>query len=221
MSQLETITASSSEQHRILLRLSACAGIIAPIFFVVVFTVAGFLHPGYSAFGQMISNLGAEQPFSWLQDANFFISGLLLIAFAIGFYQSMRFIIGQRRLTVSSILLGFVGAGLANEAFFVTDLPGQTPTLHGVLHIVGFLVLFLSLIITQIRIGRQFLKFPEWRVLGGYSIATGIATLALILLFFFTGHSIPQYVGLLNRIFVIVAFAWYVVMGWQLLKKAM
>lgn len=217
MSQLETITASSNEQHRILLRLSACAGIIAPIFFVVVFTVAGFLHPGYSALGQMISNLGAEQPFPWLQDANFFISGLLLIAFAIGFYQSMRCIIGQRRLTVSSILLGLVGAGLANEAFFVTDLPGQIPTLHGILHIVGFLVLFLSLIIALMLIGRQLLKSPAWCVLGWYSIATGIATLALILLFFFTGHSIPQYVGILNRIFVIVAFAWYVVMGWRLL----
>ena len=221
MSQLETSITSSNEQHRIVLCFCAWAGIIAPVFFVVVFTIAGFLHPDYSAFGQMISNLGAEQPFPWLQDANFFISGLLLIIFAIGFYQSMRFVIGQRRLTVSSTLLGLVGAGLANEAFFVTDLPGQTPTLHGILHIVGFLVLFLSLIIALMLIGRQLLKFPELRVLGWYSIATAIATLALILLFFFTGHSIPQYVGLLNRVFVIVAFAWYVVMGWRLLKMAM
>lgn len=217
MSQLETNITFSNEQHCILLRLCLWAGIIAPVFFAAVFTIAGFLHPGYSAFGQMISNLGAAQPFAWLQNTNFFISGLLLITFAIGFSQSMRSVINRRRLIVSSMLLGLAGVGLANEAFCVTDLPGQATTLHGVLHIVGFLVLFSSLIVAQILIGRQLLKSPACRVLGWYSIATGIATLALILLFFFTGHSIPQYVGLLNRIFVIVAFAWYVVMGWRLL----
>lgn len=221
MSQVETNMILSNEQHRISLHLYAWAGIIAPIFFVAVFTIAGFLHPGYSAFGQMISNLGAEQPFSWLQDANFFISGLLLIVFAIGFSQHMRSVMSRRRLLISSILLGLVGAGLANEAFFVTDLPGQTSTLHGALHIAGFLVLFLSLIIALILIGRQMLKVPTWRVLGWYSIATSVATLALILLFFFIGDRIPEYVGLLNRIFVIVAFAWYVVIGWRLLRKPM
>ena len=221
MRQVETSMTLLNKQRSISLYLFVWAGIIAPIFFVVVFTIAGFLHPGYSAFGQMISNLGAEQPFSWLQDANFFISGLLLIAFAIGFYQSMLSFISHIRLMVSSILLGLVGAGLANEAFFVTDLPNQATTLHGALHIVGFLVLFLSLIIALILIGRQLLKFPAWRVLGWYSIATSLVTLALILLFFFIGDQIPHYVGLLNRVFVIVALTWYVVMGWRLLRRLM
>lgn len=145
MSQIETRMKLSNEQGDISSRLCAWAGIIGPIFFVVMFTIAGFLHPGYSAFGQMISNLGAEQPFSWLQNVNFFISGLLLSTFAIGFSRQMYSVISRKRLIVSSILLGLVGVGLANEAFCVTDLPGQTTTIHGILHIIGFLVLFLSL----------------------------------------------------------------------------
>lgn len=128
--------------------------------------------------------------------------------FAIGFYQDVRPVINRRALRVSTILLGGAGAGLVNNGFFTEDLPGKpVVSLHGVLHIVGFLVIFGSLII-----GRHLRKTPTWHDYGWYATITAFVSSMLIILL----APIPRH-SLINRLLVIIAFAWYVVMGCRLL----
>jgi Protein of unknown function (DUF998) len=70
-------------------RLVALIGVISPILCVQVFTLAGFLRPGYSPIHHVISDLGVG-PDGWILNTDLVISGLLFIIFAFGFYQQMR-----------------------------------------------------------------------------------------------------------------------------------
>lgn len=188
-------------------QLCALAGVVGPILFLLVFTIDGFLRPGYSPIYQMISDLGLGAN-GWIQNANFVVFGLLLITFAIGFYQGMRPVISRRWLTASTIFLVLVGAGLVNDGFFTKDVPG--------IHVLGFLVVFCSLITAFFIIGRQLWKNPAWRGYSWYSMITGIVTLGLLAAFIYVmDHA--QAVGLFHRILVIEAFGWYVVMGCRII----
>src|SRR5437773_9968632 len=84
------------------LRFLLLGGVIAPILFILVFSVVGATRPGYSPFSQMISDLGAVGANTWIQNTNFIVTGSLLVAFAIGFYQAMAQVVKRRPLLVSS-----------------------------------------------------------------------------------------------------------------------
>jgi hypothetical protein len=64
-------------------------GVINPIVFVLAYTVAGLLRPGYSPIHQAISDLGVG-PNGSLLDTIAVLHALLLIAFAVGFALLMR-----------------------------------------------------------------------------------------------------------------------------------
>ncbi len=194
------------------------AGVIGPIFFVLVFIIDGFLHPTYSQMSQMVSFLSVQAN-GWIQIANFVISGLLLIAFAIGFFQCMQPIIQRGHLIVISLLLFLVGAGLVNDGINVTALPGQPLGLHGSLHVLGFLVIFGSLIAASFLAGRQLLKVPAWRGYGLYSIITGFVSLLSFFALIVIIIKLPSIAGLVNRAVIIEAFSWCVIMGYTLLIK--
>ncbi|HYL41844.1 MAG TPA: DUF998 domain-containing protein [Ktedonobacteraceae bacterium] len=81
MNTIKTSSTVPGEQRKLALRLSLWAGIIGPLFFVLVFTIDGFLTPGYSAMRDVVSflELGSN---GWIQRLNFMLTGLLLILFA-------------------------------------------------------------------------------------------------------------------------------------------
>ena len=63
--------------------LLALGGVAAPVIFVAVVIVGGFLYDGYSHVSQTISELGGDgSEVAWLQNANFILLGLLTLAFA-------------------------------------------------------------------------------------------------------------------------------------------
>jgi Protein of unknown function (DUF998) len=207
----------SSSKKSTFLRICAWAGIIGPILFVLVFTLDGFLQPGYSTLTQMVSWLALRSN-GWIQNSNFLVFGLLLILFAIGFFQRMRSVISSKWLLASTLLLLISGTGWANEYFAVSDAPGTThATFHGIMHVVGFLVIFLSLMVVFFIIGRQLLKISVWRKYGWYTMIASFATLGIFLLLIFLSTGMPQITGLLNRLLIVEATAWYVVMGWRFL----
>jgi Protein of unknown function (DUF998) len=74
--------------------LALIGGVINPIAFVLTYTVAGFLRPGYSPIHQAISDLGVGSNGSLL-DTLAVISGLLLIAFVVGFALSIRRVVSR------------------------------------------------------------------------------------------------------------------------------
>jgi hypothetical membrane protein len=84
----------------VLQRALLAAGIVGPILFVAVFTVAGWLRPRYSATAEAVSDLGVGEA-AWIQNANFFVFGALLLAFATGLRRAMSGVVGRRASTVA------------------------------------------------------------------------------------------------------------------------
>ena len=69
--------------------LSLC-GMLAPAFFLVMVVVAGMRDPGYSHLTQAISELGAvNAPDPATQDANFFVTSLLITAFTLALHRGI------------------------------------------------------------------------------------------------------------------------------------
>ncbi|MEZ4673189.1 MAG: DUF998 domain-containing protein [Caldilineaceae bacterium] len=64
-------------------RVSAWAGILAPLMFVTVFTLEGSVRPGYDPTSMYISALALGER-GWIQILNFLILGLLLFVFTVG-----------------------------------------------------------------------------------------------------------------------------------------
>src|SRR5260370_36925013 len=89
-------------------QLCALAGIVGPIFFVLMFTIDGWLSPDYSPLRQTVSSLGATEPNAWIQNSNFVVFGLLLLAFAVGFSRQMRAVLSREALRTSTLLLVLV-----------------------------------------------------------------------------------------------------------------
>jgi len=101
--------------------LALIGGVINPIAFVLTYTVAGFLRPGYSPIHQAISDLGVGSNGSLL-DTLAVISGLLLIAFVVGFALSMRRVLTLGWRWFGSAFLGLRGLALVTTAIF-TEAP--------------------------------------------------------------------------------------------------
>src|SRR5688572_30295106 len=70
-------------------RTLALAGIVGPIFFTVLVVVQGFLRPEYSHVKMPISALAAW-PTGWIQTINFYVVGLLMIAFAVALHLGVQ-----------------------------------------------------------------------------------------------------------------------------------
>ena len=212
MIQRETRRKRSRGKSNLSAPLLALAGVIGPIFFVVVFTIAGWLAPDYSPLHQSVSALGVEGPSAWIQKTNFVVFGLLLIAFAVGFSQQMRTVLNREALRMSTFLLVLTGAGLVNDGFFPE---GSVTALPGMLHALGFLVIFGSLVAALWLIGIQWRSLAAWRGYGWYTLLTSWVTLGVLFLSAALADPL-QLTGLFQRILVVVAFGWYVVMGWRL-----
>jgi hypothetical protein len=198
-------------------RISLWAGVISPFLFVLIFTIDGFLHPMYSQMTQMISFLSVQAENGWIQNGNFLLCGLLFVAFAFGFFQGMRTIISHKAQAVATIFLVLAGLALVNEGFNPTNLPGQPLGVHGILHYIGFFVIFGSLIVVPMVTGQALLKTVGWRRYGWYSIFSGLLTLVLLFSVIFTAAKFPQIVGLVNRLQIFGSFIWCTVIGWRLL----
>lgn len=220
MAQLETDVEQSREKQSRWRLIAAWAGIIGPILFFVVSMIDGFLHPNYSTLSEPISNLGAKAPNAWIQDANFFLSGLLLVIFAIGFFWQLSLVTKRRGIiiSISTFFLLLTGVGLALASVFHTDIPGYPPvTLHGLIHDIIFFVVFGTLLIAVLLSGLQLRKISGWRGYGWYSIIQAIVMVILFVILAAVTVSDAGLMGLFQRIFVYEALSWYVVMGGRFL----
>jgi len=218
MAKLETNVEHSREKRSPWRPIAAWAGISGAMLFFVVSMVDGFLHPNYSALSEPISNLGAKAPNAWIQNVNFFLSGLLLVIFAIGFFWQLRLITKGWWVIISTFFLLLTGSCLALASVFPTDIPGYPPvTFHGRIHDIIFFVVFGSLLFAVLLSGLYLRKIPGWYGYGWYSIIQAIVMVLLFVILAAVNVFDGGLMGLFQRIFVYVAFSWYVVIGIHLL----
>jgi hypothetical protein len=173
-----------------LARWGAFAGVLAPVLFTTGFTVAGLLKPDHSPVRDVISDLGAG-PYAWIQNTNFSVTGVLLVAFAFAFWQRMRPVLTRARLTVTGLLLVLSGLGFLIAAYFHVPGPDDPPALRmrqGLLHMAGFLTIFVPFIAALLTVGQQLRHEPAWHRIGWYSLVTAIAAFVLATLLFIVAN---------------------------------
>ncbi|MFS8100463.1 DUF998 domain-containing protein [Lentzea alba] len=189
-------------------RLVLC-GVIAGPLFIASFLVNGFFVPDYSLLRHPVSGL---QLASWVQSANFIVTGALVMAFAAGI-----------RVGWGSWLIGAVGLGLVGSGIFTTDpLNGYPPgspavseyTWHGLLHDLFAVPTFVGWPIACFVLAR---RFRPW-----FSITSGVL---FVLMFVLTNAAFAQtpglveFGGLFQRLTITIGFTWLTVFGAAMLVK--
>jgi len=194
---------------------AAVAGIAGPIIFTALVVVQALLNPEYNHLALPISALAAW-PSGWIQNINFFVLGVLMVAYAIGLNLGMRQgkggLIGPALLVVSGLGLLVAGSfpmSRAGTAFVVP--PG---------HLVGAVLSFLGAGIGLVVISRLLTSDPGWRWLSTYTLMTGFAMLMLFLVTFTVGRSpdspLGPWGGLIQRLTVLLWFACTMILAWRL-----
>ncbi len=203
------------------LALGAVAG---PVLFTLAWLVLGFLSPGYTAWGTWISpyspisqaisglGMGITAPF---MNTAFVFSGLLILAGVVGIFQGMREMGAFARWICTALLalspLGMVVDGIFTEESF---LP----------HMVGFLLGTGTLVLSFVVVGLLLRRIPSFRRFGSWLLLGSPLTLALVVLYFLTfsptiAGTQTGIAGLVERILVIEAYAWFVAMGWLAFRR--
>jgi len=177
----ETITApnASAERSEGRVRALLVAGVIAGPLYLVVGLIEAFTRPGFDIRRHDLSLL-ANGDLGWIHVTLLIVSGLLVIAGAVGMSRTLASGPGR---TSGPLLLGVYGLGLIGAGFFSADpalgFPPGTPadahsiTWHGLMHFVSGGVGFLSLIAGCFVFARRFAGGGEggW---AAYSVVTGM-----------------------------------------------
>jgi hypothetical protein len=183
--------------------LAAWAGMIGAALFVSVFTIAGWLSPGYSPAGMFVSELSLG-PFGWVQILNFLLTGALIVIFGRGLAAHFR---------TGPLLVQGIGVGLIVSGPFITDpsaMFGQTSA-HGIVHGIFGAVVFTVAPISCFVFYRRFRVDPAWRPLAGWTLASCLVlTLGIGLLKFSQqpGSALFDWKGIVQRVLLVTLMAW-------------
>ena len=147
--------------RRLPTRTLLLGGMLAGPLYLSVGLLQALTRPGFDLTRHDLSLL-ANGPLGWIQTANFLVTGLLVVAGALGLRRTV-----QRRAsgTALPLQLGLYGLGLIGAGLFRADpafgFPPGTPATahalsgHGLLHIIcgglGFLALIAACLVTARR----------------------------------------------------------------------
>jgi hypothetical protein len=200
-------------------RNAALAGMVGPVVFALVAVVLTFAQYGFML-GLGWKPLGASDvpwpsglalgPLGWLQVLNFAFLGLTLIFFALGLHREVA---SRGRLSWAGPALLVVSGSALILAAFKTDphLMQGPQTWHGAIHLLAFILLVLSFLLSL---------FFWWRRLGrdlerrGYALYTLITAIVYIVLLFSSTWQWGFY------LFLGVVLAWVEVMAIHLRSQA-
>jgi hypothetical protein len=176
-------------------------GIIAGPLFILAAFAQVLTRPAFDLNRHAISMLTLGDR-GWMQSANFEITGLLVIACALGMRRVLR---SGRGATWGPRLFAGYGLGLLVAGVFVPDpglgfppgAPSDMPAMmssHAMLHAVGFFVSFISLVAACCVFTRRFSGLGS-RAWAAYSLATGLVPFPFIALSLASGGSgVPLFV---------------------------
>jgi hypothetical membrane protein len=195
--------------------LLALTGIVGPVLFTVLVILQGLLIPAYSHVSLPISALEAW-PTGWIQRLNFWVVGLLNIAFAYGLHLGVQ---ATRRGAFGFLLLVLGGIGIVLAGLFpwvmINGVPTETP-----LHAVGAITTFAATGLGWLVFSRRMSADQQWRDLSRYTMATSVSMLVLfIALGFFAvddGTPLHPWAGLLQRVLCAVWFTMLIVLAIRL-----
>jgi hypothetical protein len=184
---------------------------------LLVLTILGLLAPGYSAFSEYGSELGAGWYGAWGERLGVGVFGLLLIIYALGFHRSIAMLVGKKRLFGITALLVLSGVGAIISGIFTVS----TPVLHGV----GGVMVFGFPTVAQLLAGQKLRRISGCQTYGLYTFVNGVATLAFDIFstFYPAFKFIPALVpmvafldyatGITQRFQIAITWGWFTVSG--------
>jgi hypothetical protein len=192
-------------------RLLTC-GILAGPLWIAVAGIQALTRDGFDIRRHAVSLL-SNGDLGWIQIANFIVTGLLVIAAAVGIRRALR---AQRGGTWGPRLIAGYGVGQIAAGVFVADPafgfppgtpagPSTTMTWHSAVHFAAAGVGFLALIAACFVFARRFSALGQrsWAV---YSAATGVVFFAA-----FAGIASGSQLSGINVVFgvgVVLAWTW-------------
>lgn len=197
-------------------------GIVAGPLYLVVGLIQAFTRPGFDI-GRHALSLLENGHLGWIQIGNFLLTGLMVVAGAVGVRRVLH---PGRGGTAGPLLVGVYGAGLVLAGIFRADPadgfppgtppgPGQT-TWHGLLHMASFGIGFLCLIAACFVVARG-LSARHQRHSAWWSRITGIALSACVGATFAANGSTVALVALWAA--VVLAWAWVTAMSARLMRE--
>ena len=200
---------------------AAWAGMIGSVFFVSVFTIDGWLRPGYHPLSMYVSDLSIGSG-GWIQITNFVISGLLIFIFSRGVAREFQ---SGKASKAGPILLSIIGVCLIASGPFITDpsvMFTNQSSWHGILHGLFGAVVFSLAPISCFIFYRRFREDPKWRKLSRWTIiACAIIIVAVVFMKIaeFPSAPVSAWAGLIQRIALVAYFAWVFTFALNLRKE--
>jgi hypothetical protein len=159
-------------------------GILAGPFYVIVVLGQALTRPGFDL-AKDDASLLSNGILGWIQVTNFLLTGLMVVACAVGVRRALAH---GRGAVLGSVLLALYGVGLIGAGLFIADPmngfpPGaragrpETISTHGLLHIASAGIAFLCLVAACFVLARRFAAEGR-RGWTRFSIATGAIFLA-------------------------------------------
>jgi hypothetical membrane protein len=205
----------NSSQSKKLARFLAICGIVAPVVMLGLWITASLVRPGYNQLTQYGSELGTG-PNAIIMNVNFFVTGLLIIAFAAGLFKGIP---GKRWLAIGSLLLGTFGVGEVLTALFPCDAgcPIAAQSISQLAHNMDAVVAFIALALAPVMVSIGLKNHNYWKPYQTYSLTTGLSAIGLLTIFSASALGYLGFVGLLQRLFLAGPFLWIEVIAMRLL----
>jgi Protein of unknown function (DUF998) len=160
--------------HRSKAQTALLAAGFGGVLFVMTFFVLGAMAPGYDALRETISALEFTA-LGFAQRINFFVFGLMLIAFAFALRRELG---GGRGAILIPAFQCLSGIGVAGDAIFI----------HEPLHTVCDLITFNSALLVLFLFAWRFSGDGRWRGWTAFSIVTAVLMMAFLTAFGVANH---------------------------------
>ncbi len=206
-------------------RLAAWAGIMGPILFVAVFTIEGFLRPGYNPLTTYVSDLSIGDR-GIVQIVNFIVFGFLFLFFSYGvtleFRERNLSLMGPRIFTVMGVLLILSGPIVTQPA----GTPLSEMTWMGILHNILGACFFVLGPVSCYIFWRSTQTDSKWKSIHGITLAAGILLTIIVVIFsvaqkgaMLMPNVLTDWAGAIQRLDLITFFAWMVIFAWTMKKS--
>ncbi|MFC5138131.1 DUF998 domain-containing protein [Actinomycetospora rhizophila] len=168
-----------ADRHAAITRSLLGYGVLAGPFYVVVGLAQALTRDGFDLTRHDLSLLAAG-PWGWIQIANLVVTGLMVVAAAVGMARALRTLGGGPGTTWGPRLVAAFGVGMVGAGVFVADpmngYPPGTPdgppvavTVGGIGHLVFGGLGFLCLVAGALVLARAQRPGPAW-----FSRVTGV-----------------------------------------------
>jgi len=145
-------------------------------------------------------------------EASYFVLACGLAALGIGWYRTLC---RGARSAAPMLLFVLAAVALCVTAGEFTDIPGQPPTLHGVVHVIAANATFLCITVAMLLQSWRLRRDPRWRA--RFRTAFTLAAITFVALWIYAlAKTIPR--GLGEKVVIALILLWLWRASWRLLR---